>query len=142
MKKAITAIIVAAAAALAAAFAIMLAGSLINRFSPLPTEYENSVWVSEDGAFTLTVGEYDENTYQCPAEIVYRSPSGKEAAYSAVGAELGVISVYEDPSLTDDWLRVKCDESSFTARINRTASLAYAEDYEKNQEIKFRRAGD
>lgn len=138
MKKAVVIVLAALAAFFALAGIYLLAGSLITRFSPLPTEFENSEWISEDGAFRLLVKEYDESVYQCRAEIIYTFDGG-EASYEVADAANGTLSVYADPAAADSWLRTKCSKEKFTVRINRTAKLDYSESYEQGEKVTFTR---
>lgn len=135
----VTVLTVVLVAVFVTALAVLLVFSLRTQFSPKPTQYPDSVWVSEDGAFTLTVGEYNDETYQCDAVLKYTSSDGGEFTYTVSDGAYSVIGVYSDVNNADSWLRVKCNAESFTARINRTASLEYSNDYEKAQKIVFKR---
>ncbi len=134
----ITAVIIVLVAALVITIASLLVMSLIVQFSPKPTQYPNTVWVSDDGAFTLTVGEYNSETYQCDAELVY-SNGGEEYRYTVSDGANSIIGVYASENNIDRWLRVKCNSDGFTARVNRTAELEYSGSYEKNQKVRFSR---
>lgn len=138
MKKALPVIMAALCALLVLGFVVMLAGSIRMQNAPKPTEFEYSEWVSEDGLFRLHVYEFDKETLQCRAELVY---TGEEVSYTYTvsDAPYGVIGVYISESDIDEWLRVKCDDSMFTARINRTTSLQYSDNYAKNAELTFER---
>lgn len=138
----ITAIAVVLAAVLAAAFAVLLAFSLWTRFQPKPTAYPDTVWVSEDGAFVLTVGKYNEDTYQCDAELSYTAPDGSVTVYTVSDGVQSVIGVLRGDGTADSWLRVKCNADSFTARINRTAEMEYSGEYGKGEKVKFGREGE
>lgn len=135
----ITAVGVLLAAAAAAGLAALLIMSLVTEFSPKPTRFANTEWVSEDGAFTLTVGEYDEDSYQCRAELVYTAPDGTTSSYTVADGAHSIIGVYSSEDNIDKWLRVKCNGDAFTARVNRTAELEYSGAYEKNEKVTFNR---
>ena len=137
--KVFTAVCVVLVTALVAVIAVLLVLSLRTQFSPKPTQYPDSVWISEDGAFTLTVGEYNEDTYQCDSVLTYVSPDGETTEYIVSDGAHSVIGVYTEVRNADSWLRVKCDSESFTARINRTASLEYSSYYEKAEKVTFNR---
>ena len=138
-EKVLTAAGAVISAVLAAALAVLLALSLKTQFAPKPTQYPDSVWVSEDGAFTLTVGKYNGDKYQCDSELSYTSSDGTVSVYTVSDGEHSVIGVYQDIKNADSWLRISCSSESFTARVNRTASLAYSEAYEKAQKLTFNR---
>ena len=137
MKKVIPIAFVIIAAALVLALAGLLIGSLVTQFSPKPTEFENTMWESEDGHFRLYVYEYDPETLQCRAELVYNDGEQK-FTYVVSDAPYGVLGVYTSVDDIDEWLRVKCTSRKFTARINRTASLEYASAYGKNEKLTFK----
>lgn len=131
MKKA-AGIAAAAIAALAAIIiVILLIGSLRTAFMPTPTQYENSVWRSEDGKLTLNVYEYDENELQCRAELIY-----EDKIYSVYDSTRGELTVRSDNG-TDGCLRSKCDEKGFTVILNRSGELEYSKEYGRSQEVKF-----
>lgn len=134
-----TAVVVVIAAIVLAGLAFLLVMSLRTEFLPKPTQYPNTEWVSEDGAFRLNVGEYDSETYQCRAELVYTSPDGTETTYTVSDGAHSVIGVYISESDIDKWLRVKCSAEEFTVRVNRTTSLEYSGAYGKNSKVTFRR---
>ena len=138
MKKALPIAAAAICALLVLSFVVMLAGSIRMQNAPKPTEYENSEWISEDGLFRLYVHEFDKETLQCRAELVYTNGEGSYT-YIVSDAPYGVIGVYISESDIDEWLRVKCDDSGFTVRINRTTSLHYSDSYGKNAELSFTR---
>lgn len=139
MKKAIAIIAVVIAAVLVLALAGMLVGGLITSFSPKPTEFEDSLWRSEDGRFSLRVYEYDPETLQCRAELTYRGEEGN-VTYTVSDAPYGVIGVYTSVDNIDEWLRVRCSSKGFTVRVNRTAALEYSSEYQQGEKIRFNRA--
>lgn len=134
-----TAIAVVAAAVAAITLAVLLIFSLRTEFSPKPTQYPNTEWVSEDGAFRLSVGEYDNDTYQCRAVLVYTAPDGVETSYTVSDGAHSVVGVYISENDIDEWLRVKCNKDGFTVRVNRTADFEYSGAYDKNSLLKFNR---
>lgn len=138
MKKTVTVIIAAVAAAFAVAMVILLIGSLRIQFMPVPTEYENTVWRSQDGNFTLYVYEYDSNTLQCRSELVY-SADGSSFTYQVLDESHGILGLYSESGVSDRWLRTKCDEKSFTVRINRMSSPEYTDRYQSAEIVVFER---
>ena len=139
MKKAISIIAVVIVAALVLALAGMLIGSLITSFSPKPTQYENSLWWTDDHRLRLSVYEYDPETYQCRAELSYYDEDGNTYTYTVSDAPYGVIGVYTSPDEIDEWLRVWCSSKGFTVKINRTANLEYSSAYQEGEKVSFKR---
>lgn len=144
MKK--TGIILAGFLALVSAvIAVLLVGSLLTSFKPMPTEFENTVWTSEDGSFTLTVGEYDENTLQCRSTIIFHASDG-DFVYDIYDESRGILALYnaestpgENRMICDKWLRKTCNASSFTVIINRESTPVYSQSYPQNAELRFTR---
>ena len=136
MGKSAPVIVTAITAAIVIALVGLLVGSLFMQSMPKPTEFENTMWESEDERFRLYVYEYDPETLQCRAELVYRDGE-QEYTYTVSDAPYGVIGVYISESDIDEWLRVKCTSKKFTARINRTAHLQYSDAYGENEKVTF-----
>ena len=133
-----TAVVIAIAAVIAVSLVALLVGALRTQFSPKPTEFPGTEWVSEDGAFRLTVGEYDNETYQCAAVLTY-SGKGGEYAYTVADAPYSGLYVYEVKDEYDNWLRVRCCNDYFTVRINRRGGLVYSSEYDSGELIRFDR---
>lgn len=139
MRKVIPIIAVVIAASLVFALVGMLIGGLVMSFAPKPTQYENSLWWTDDHRLRLWVYEYDPETYQCRAELRYYDEDGNTYTYTVSDASYGVIGVYTSPDEIDEWLRVWCSSRGFTVRINRTAELEYSSAYQEGEKIKFKR---
>lgn len=132
MKKTLTYTAVSIVAAASLALAYLLLRSLINAFMPMPTQYENTSWVSEDGAMTFNVYEYDPNSLQCRAELVYN-----DSVYSVSDISGGALRVSDAQGNEDIWLRAKCSEKEFSVRINRGGNLGYASSYQESEKVRF-----
>ena len=139
MKKVFPIIAAAIAAVLVLTFAGLLVGGLITTFSTKPTQYENSLWWSEDHRFSLHVYEYDPQTLQCRAELTFKSDDGNKYTYTVADGAYGVIGVYTSTDEIDEWLRIRCRDGGFTVRINRTAELEYSSVYQKGEKVRFNR---
>lgn len=127
------------AAAVAVAMGVGLVVGLRNQFTPKPIQYKNSVWQSEDGAFTLEVGEYSQITYECECRLTYTDPQGETYTYSVCDQPYGAMAVYISESEVDSWQRMSCNEKGFTVRLRLNAALQYSDSYGKSEKIKFTR---
>ncbi len=133
MKKTLIAVFAGIFACAAVALVTLLTMSLFSAFSHMPTDYENTVWLSEDGAFTLTVGEYDKNELMCRSEITYNG-----AAYEVYSEQNGALTVSGDGG-SDTWLRKSCNKDGCVLVINRSGALGYSGDYPASAEVRFSR---
>lgn len=138
--KILTAIGVVFAAALAMTLAVLLVLSLKTQFSPKPTEYPNSEWISEDGRMKLSVGEYDSEVYQCRAVLNITDGEGNTASYEVSDGGRSMLYLLEGDTAKDRWARVKCNKDSFTVRVNNIDGSVCASIYEKGEKVVFNRA--
>lgn len=122
MKRVITAAFIVIVTAFVLGIVVLLIGSLRTEFMPVPTEFENTVWVSEDGLYTLYVNEYTDETMQCRTELV----SGSKT-YDVLSEPHGVLGIFDGGRIADEWLRTSCNGSSFTVKTGRVDSTDFSQ---------------